>query len=149
MRNELKFNSEIAKSKISKIIALISKKQMTNEEISELIHINVKHCKTYINHLLQNKRIYVSGWRKKKTLQSFIYIPCYKVGCKENVPKPTPTPKSVKYKTYVERRKKDFDRQEMHLLKRRLNYAKKKIKPIRDWTTFWINTRGTNVSEIS
>lgn len=149
MRNVLKFNSNIAKAKISKITDLIKDRQLTNEQISNLIHINSNHCKVYLNHLLENKKIYISAWRKKQTLTSFIYVACYKAGCKENVPKPPPTPKAVKYKIYANKRKKDFDRQEAYLLKRRMNYAKKKTKPIQDWTTSWIRRNGTNVSQVS
>lgn len=138
MRKQLSFKSNIAKAKIEKILSLITTKQLTNKQISELIHVNHKHCKVYINHLLENKKIYISSWRKEKTETGFSLAPYYKKGGKENALKPKPIDEITKHRRFVEKRRKDKERYEAYLENRRLKYAKKKIQPKSDWSSSWI-----------
>lgn len=147
MRKQLSFKTNIAKAKIEKILNLITTKQLTNKQISDLIHVTHKHCKVYINHLLENKKIYISSWKKEKTETGFSLAPYYKKGSKENVLKPNPIDERTKHRRFIEKRRKDKERYEKYLENRRLKYAKKKIQPKQDWASFWIkpnNQQGLN-----
>lgn len=140
----LSFKSNIAKAKIKKILETITTKQHNNHDLSKIICLNSKHCRVYLSHLLKTKQIYISSWKKKSTKTSYIYVPYYKKGSKENAVKPPPISVNEKYRIYNQRRKMDKDRYEEYLHKRRIRHAKKTIQPKSDWVSSWIKPKNTS-----
>lgn len=141
--NRYSFSSKASRQKIEKILTILSQKSLSRKEISEQIHVNYRHTKNYIDHLINTKQIYISLWKFETQGELTRNWPYYKAGNKSSKPKPDALTISEKCKRYRQKLKKDDDRKEKLNLKRRAKRLT--IKP--DWTTSWIkasNSTQTN-----
>lgn len=138
------FSTQASRQKIDKILQLISSTQLCRRQISEQIHVNLRHTKNYIDYLLANKQIYISEWKFELQGERLMNWPYYRAGDKKSKPKPKNLSLSEKGKRYRKKLNKDEDRKEKINFKRRAKRLT--IKP--DWTSTWIKaSNSTQTSE--
>ena len=136
--NRYSFSHKASVSKINKILDALSHKALCREQISETIHVTPRHAKIYIEHLLAEKKIYISEWKFENQGRRNMLWPYYRVGNKKNKPKPPNLTSSQKCKRYREKLVKDIDRLDKLKMKRKVKNLV--IKP--DWTATWIMNNG-------
>lgn len=134
IRNKYTFGYKASVAKINKILAAISNKSLSRRAIAEEIHLTHRYTKLYIDHLLAEKKIYISEWKFENQGNRPMFWPYYRAGNKKNKPKPPNLTRSQKCKRYREKLVKDLDRLDKFNMKRRLRRLV--IKP--DWSVAWM-----------
>jgi hypothetical protein len=145
--NRYSFSSQASISKINKLLDVLSKKALCRDEISKEIHVNYRHAKNYINHLLAEKKIYVSEWKLENQGERTMFWPYYRTGNRKSKPRPANLSPSERCKRYRKKLETDDIRKDRLNKKRRLKRLI--IKP--DWTASWMmesNTTQTSVGGV-
>lgn len=130
----MNFINPAAVNKINKIKELLSKKEMTTQELSEYLFTCKRNASAYIKHLKENNLVYISSYKEIKLKKYVRNVAFYKFGSKPDVKKPAP--KTGKEKGRLQRLKllNDPELHEFFNAKRR----RARIKPKTDWTSSWI-----------
>ena len=129
---KMNYTSDAAQRRIDRIQLVLRGQELSSYEISELIHLTIDCTQGYIRRLHAEQLIYISGYRRNEMRGN--YLPLYRWGVAEDVPKPKQLSSRDKREALIE---EDPMAHEVALAKRRA----KKFQPHRDWAAAWVPTR--------
>jgi hypothetical protein len=114
--------------KLQEIINVIYENPSSAIDVGDAMSVCYKLTRYYINLLVKDKEIYVSGWKEHSSRRT-IFIPVYSIGYEKFIPRPK-VPKAVSAKrTYEKRKQGDFKIDEDQIFSKK--YANVKIPEVK------------------
>lgn len=118
----MKFKSKRGQTRLARILFALQHKRMTTVEIAETLHMSETSARSCVAHLRKEKQIYVAKWNSI----GFTHAAVYAVGSRPDAVKPSATPRPIRRRRCLENLKKDGEKYEFHLARRRALESKPK-----------------------
>ena len=141
----MSFTTEAARIKLAKIRELLKDKGMTAHELADAVPISKRWVQSYLNHLKDDERIYISSWTRDIDQCERMYPrPVYRgVTVRKDAEKPVPLTKAQRQARKHKKMMADPIKYGQHLTKERVRRAKRTGKALPAVRTSWVSVGAT------
>lgn len=139
---DMSFTTEAARIKLQRIRELLKKKPMTAHELADAVPLSKRWVQSYLNHLKDDERIYISDWTHEvDQCDRFYPRPIYKaVVPRKDAAKPEPLSKAERQARKHQKMMRDQIKYGQHIAKERERRAARMGKETPAVRTSWVST---------
>jgi DNA gyrase/topoisomerase IV subunit A len=105
----------------------LSDEALTLRELAARVHVCLKQASRYISYMRDARQVYIATYRAVRRAR-LTHLPAYRLGSRKDVPKPGKMTAVQRNAAYVDRIRKDPERNDLYMAKGRA----RKRKPVRD-----------------
>lgn len=137
---DMSFTTEAARIKLQRIRELLKKKPMTAHELADAVPLSKRWVQSYLNHLKDDERIYISDWTHEvDQCDRFYPRPIYKaVVPRKDAAKPEPLSKAERQARKHQKMMRDQIKYGQHIAKERERRSERTGKALPVVRTTWV-----------